>query len=152
MKASFSYEKRGEILKKSGLRHTRQRDGIIEALVGADGPESAQAMHDRLTKKGADIDLSTVYRTLEVLEASGVVRKIVIENDTSAYYEFTANEHHHYLICLECRKIRSIDYCPLVSYEILLSKETDFVIEGHSLNIYGYCPECLRKREGPQVE
>ena len=151
MNASMSYEERGEILRRSGLRHTKQRDSIIEVLDASVDPDSAKDIYTRLIDKGIPVDLSTVYRTLDALESAGTVRRIVTENDDFAYYEFTGRGHHHYLICLECRKIRSIDYCPLASYEISLSKETDFIIEGHSLNIYGHCPECSHKTEGEQA-
>lgn len=146
MKQELTFEKRGEILKRSGLRHTKQRDHIMEALTETGTPLCAQTIYDTLKENGMVMDLSTVYRTLDTLESSGVVRKIVLENDDSAHYEFAGNGHRHYLICLLCKKIKSIEYCPLVSYEMSLSKETDFVIEGHSLNIYGYCPECSDKR------
>lgn len=147
MRTASSFEKRGEILKLAGLRHTKQRDCVFEVLLESDSPLSAQEIFDLLMKTGTHVDLSTVYRTLDTLEVSGVVRRILIENDSSAYFEFTGSGHRHYLICLKCRKIRSIEHCPLVSYEISLSKETDFRIEGHSLNIYGYCPECSDMRE-----
>jgi len=53
--------------------------------------------------------------------------------------------HRHYLICLGCKKIMPIDHCPLGDYEKSLAKKTNYLISGHRLDIYGYCPECKLK-------
>lgn len=137
-----TYESRKEELNQKGLRHTKQRDFIFKMLVEKQYPISASDIYSKLAKKNIKMDLSTVYRILEALEDHGLARKIVVENESSAFYEYAGNGHKHYLICLGCKTIRSIEHCPLASYELSLSLETDFVIEGHSLIIYGYCPAC----------
>jgi Fur family ferric uptake transcriptional regulator len=45
---------------------------------------------------------------------------------------------------LGCKKILSIEHCPLKGYEEILKKETDYAISGHKLDIYGYCPDCQK--------
>lgn len=133
------------VYKTAGLRHTKQRHDLMNLLKASDVPLSAQDIFSRLVGGGSKLNLSTVYRTLDTLESCKIIRKIVIESENMALYEYNETGHKHYLICLGCKKIRSIEACPLESYETTLSKETDFVIEGHSLNIYGYCPECTGK-------
>ncbi|MHB1454038.1 MAG: Fur family transcriptional regulator [Saccharofermentanales bacterium] len=133
------------VYKTAGLRHTKQRHDLMNLLRTSGVPLSAQEIFSKLVGSGSRLNLSTVYRTLDTLESYRIIRKIVIESENMALYEYNETGHRHYLICLGCKKIRSIEECPLGSYEITLSKETDFVIEGHSLNIYGYCPECVHK-------
>ncbi|MHB8962706.1 MAG: Fur family transcriptional regulator [Saccharofermentanales bacterium] len=133
------------VYKTAGLRHTRQRHDLMNILKTSQVPLSAQDIFSMMVSGGSKLNLSTVYRTLDTLEHCRIIRKIVMESETMALYEYNETGHKHYLICLGCKKIRSIDYCPLGTYEITLSRETDFVIEGHSLNIYGYCPECAGK-------
>lgn len=138
----------GNVYRTAGLRHTRQRHAVMEVLRSESVPLSANDIYERLHSGDRRLNLSTVYRTLDTLETCKVLRKIVIGNENTAFYEPAGTGHHHYLICLGCKKIRSIDGCPLAAYEKDLSEETDFVIEGHSLNIYGRCPDCAQKNQG----
>ncbi|QNK42566.1 transcriptional repressor [Caproicibacter fermentans] len=60
-------------------------------------------------------------------------------------YEFKRLSHKHYLFCLGCNKVLAINRCPLGNYEESLAKETNYIISGHKLDIYGYCPKCREK-------
>ncbi len=135
----------GSIYKSAGLRHTRQRHDVMSILQSGEVPLSAGEIYSRLRSAGSRMNLSTVYRTLDTLENCRILRKIGIEPDNTAYYDIARPGHRHYLICLACRKIRSIASCPLKTYEAALSRETDYIIEGHSLSIYGLCPDCAKK-------
>jgi len=57
-------------------------------------------------------------------------------------YELNRQEHKHHLICSGCRKMFTVDECPLEDYEKSLSNKLDFDITGHKLEIFGYCKEC----------
>ncbi|MPM55173.1 Transcriptional regulator PerR [bioreactor metagenome] len=92
------------------------------------------------------VDLSTVYRTLDTLCDKSLVKKINIDSDSRALYEYNRMLHTHYLVCLGCKKITAIKGCPLEDYEKNLAIETDYTIAGHKLDIYGYCPKCRNAR------
>jgi Fur family ferric uptake transcriptional regulator len=51
------------------------------------------------------------------------------------------------LVCLDCKKTTAVEGCPLEGYEKKLADETDFQIEGHKLDIYGYCSQCRSKHK-----
>jgi Fur family transcriptional regulator, ferric uptake regulator len=144
MASGLNKKNRSE-LAKAGLRQTIQREQVFDNLKERSTPVTVGDIHKELFGKQIHMDLSTVYRVLEALEKHGLARRIVIENENSAYYEYTGCGHRHYLVCLGCKKIVSIEKCPVKAYEKDLSKKTDFIIEGHSLMLYGYCPECSRK-------
>ena len=91
--------------------------------------------------------LSTVYRILDVLTSNNMLQKLNITGGKSLY-EYNRMVHRHHLLCLGCKKILAIGSCPLGDFEKDLAKKTDFSIEGHKLDIYGYCPEC-RKNDSP---
>ena len=88
------------------------------------------------------IDISTVYRTLEALENIELVNKINIMDDDRMLFEFNNMYHSHYLLCVGCKKIITIQSWPLGSYEEELGNKTNFSILGHKLYLYGYCSEC----------
>ena len=130
------------LIQNSGLKNTKHRSEILELLVRNDQPVTAEQLYCELRGKDIPVNLSTVYRTLETLCEKELVTKMTIEGGSKALYEFNSTLHRHHLICLGCKKIRSIDCCPLGDYENALAKSTDFAIISHKLDIYGYCSVC----------
>lgn len=136
-----------DALKRSGLKNTKCRAAILEIMEQNGQPVTADRLFRQLIEKGLTVSLSTVYRTLEALAANNIVTKLNIMGEDKAFYEYSPMGHRHYLVCLGCKEIRAIDYCPLQAYEETLKTETDYEIFGHKLHFYGYCPEC-RKKDG----
>jgi len=135
-----------ENLKKSGLKNTKHRNAVLNILQKSNQPIAAEQVYLQLKQKEIAINLSTVYRTLETLAEKQLATKIIIAGDSRALFEYNQMVHKHYLICLGCKKIISIHHCPLESYEQSLADETGYLIEGHRLDVYGYCPECQKKQ------
>ncbi len=133
-------------LKRSGLKNTKHRTSILEILEQNNQPIAAEEVFIALQKKGLSTNLSTVYRTLESLNDKSLVNKLNISGDNRTLYELNHMVHRHYLVCLECKKILAIDDCPLENYEKTIEEKTNFKIEGHKLDIYGYCPECQKRK------
>ena len=61
-------------LKKKGLRLTNQRKAVLEILHETNGPVSADEIYQMISLKNPGFDLSTVYRTLELLKEIGLVQ------------------------------------------------------------------------------
>jgi Fur family ferric uptake transcriptional regulator len=70
---------------------------------------------------------------------------VKVLGDNRALFELNRMVHKHYLVCLECKKMKAIECCPIEDYEKSLAKQTDYLISGHRLDIYGYCPKCREK-------
>ena len=136
----------GENLRRSGLKNTRHRSEILDVLEECSLPLAAEQVYLKLKERGTDVNLSTVYRTLEALAGKGLARKIRITGEGRALYEYNRRLHRHYLVCLGCKKKLPIEHCPLGDFEKALERDTNFTISGHSLDIYGYCPECREKQ------
>lgn len=134
-----------ERLKSSGLKTTKSRKAILDVLIKSDQPMAAEQIFLELKEEHVDSNLSTVYRTLESLENKGLITKISIMDDARMLYEYNRFGHRHYLVCISCKKIVTIQNCPLGSYEKILEDETHFNIIGHKLYLYGYCSECQKK-------
>jgi Fur family ferric uptake transcriptional regulator len=67
--------------------------------------------------------------------------------ENKSVFELNRLEHNHHLICLKCKKIIDIGECPLSKFEKDIENETEFDIVGHNYEIYGYCPECKKKKQ-----
>ncbi|MCE5196321.1 MAG: transcriptional repressor [Negativicutes bacterium] len=134
-----------EELKKSGLKSTKQRAAILEILKKSERPITAEQVYIELKEKNIPANLSTIYRNFAYLCEKELVNKLAMTGENSTLYEINRLVHRHYLVCLGCKKVLAIEDCPLQRYEELLAEETNFVITGHKLDIYGYCAECQKK-------
>ncbi len=134
-----------ERLKNSGLKTTKSRTAILDILIRSDQPIAAEQIFLVLKEEHIDINLSTVYRTLESLENKDLVTKISILDDDRMLFEYNQLGHRHYLVCISCKKVITVQNCPLGSYEKTLEDETHFNIIGHKLYLYGNCEECQIK-------
>ncbi|MGI6716180.1 MAG: Fur family transcriptional regulator [Eubacteriales bacterium] len=136
-----------EELRKQGLKSTKHRLEILEVLRKGQKPYTAEQIFTELLDRNVNINFSTVYRTLDILCGKQLVTKLNIEGTGGAMFEYNTTDHRHHLICLGCRKITAIDYCPLGNYETSLEKKTNYIISGHKLDVYGYCPDCKKDGE-----
>ena len=130
-------------LRENGLKITKARTRILEILKESCHPLAAEEIFLGVKSEAEKMNLSTVYRTLETLEETGLITKLGLVDDKKLY-EYHGMGHRHYLVCLGCRQIITIENCPLHEYEKQLEKDTEFAITGHKLYLYGYCKECAR--------
>lgn len=142
MKENMEYKK---LLKESGLKNTKHRINILEILKCVDQPITAENIYQKLLNEKCSINLSTVYRTLETLFDKELILKHSVLNENRILFEYNNKVHKHYIVCKCCKRMFAIENCPLREYEKLLELETGFMIIGHKLSIYGYCPECQKK-------
>jgi Fur family ferric uptake transcriptional regulator len=136
-----------DLLKKENLRNTKHRNSILEIMNKSDQPLTAEAIFLELKKQGLSISFSTVYRALETLLNKALVVKSSVTDDNKALYEINCQEHRHHLLCVKCRKIFSVNGCPLKEYEKSLEKKYGFTISSHKLVMYGICDHCKATKE-----
>ena len=134
-------------LKQAGIKHTKQRWAILDIMQRSNQPVTVDQIYSALIQKKLNMSLSTVYRFLYLLSEKELVTKISIIQEDRHLYEINDGFHRHYLYCLGCEKIMAIKYCPLEDYEKSLADDTGYSIIGHKLSVYGYCPECKRKKK-----
>lgn len=131
------------ILTRQGCKNTKSRKAVVGILEKSKNPLSAEDIYLLIREDGVSINLSTVYRTLELMESKGLVNKTLM-NDGKARYEITGVGHKHHLLCTNCHKMVPLDFCPLESLEKHVESKTRFDITGHRLELYGLCPECKK--------
>ena len=135
-------EAREECLHRCGLKSTRTRKLVLDALYQHGGVLTAEDIYQELIGQGQGINFSTVYRILEMFTAKELTEKHYLPDSRKYGFSLRAMGHRHCLICLKCRRIVEIDHCPLAGFEAELAEKTQFDIVGHNLEWYGYCPEC----------
>lgn len=129
-----------EILKKNNLKVTRGRKAILEVLTEADKSLGVESILKECKGKGVSINLSTVYRALEMFEDKGIVDKFIV-NDGISSYKLKGKEHKHMLQCSICHKQVEVP-CPMKQVEEIVESETGFVLTEHNLIMKGVCEQC----------
>ena len=132
-----------DLLKEKNLKVTKNRKIILESLQKEENPISAEELFDKL-KRENEIDLSTIYRNLNILEEKGVLLKTT-NLDGINYYQINNSNHKHFLTCNNCHKKFVIEDCPVHELEEKIERETGFIINGHNFEFTGLCPDCQNK-------
>ena len=132
-------------LESEQARFTPARRMVIEALSGSPGPQSAADLAAAM--EGA-IPLSSLYRTLAVLEKTEVIERFPDQAGV-ARYELAEwlSGHHHHMTCVECGA--TSDVAVPVDLEATVAdivaevgKRFDFTVTGHRLDLQGVCDQC----------
>jgi len=130
-------------LRETGRRMTRTRQAVLGLLEKTRQPLSANEISDRLHQEKVSIDLVTVYRTLHVLKELGLVVQLDLHQEGLSRYELKeGRKHHHHIRCQMCGHIVDLLLCPLKKATKLIERQTQFIVDEHTLEFTGLCPEC----------
>lgn len=133
------------MLKDANLRMTRQRTVILEELRRVDTHPSADEIYAMVRQKLPRISLGTIYRNLEILSASGEIRRIE-SGGSLKRFDGRADDHYH-IRCVGCDRL--VDAFVDLEFDIearAKSAGTEFAIVGHQLEFLGVCPACRSHR------
>lgn len=128
-------------LQERGHRLTAARQLILAVLVQCGGHISADGLAERVREQAPNVGRMTVYRTLDLLSETGLIRP-VYQGTGAAHYVLLENGHHHHLICTNCAQVQEVADCGLEELETLLGRRFDFQIQGHLVEFYGLCAAC----------
>ncbi len=130
-------------LRETGRRLTRTRKAVLALLERTHEPLSASEIFSRLQQDQVVIDLVTVYRTVNVLKELGLVLQLDLFQEGQSRYELKeGRKHHHHIQCQICGKIVDLLLCPLKKLTKLIEAQTQFVVDDHTLEFTGFCPQC----------
>jgi Fur family transcriptional regulator, ferric uptake regulator len=132
-------------LRAKGYRVTPQRRLVLEAV-----SKLRHATPDEILlavqQVSPAVNLSTVYRTLEVLEDVGLVSHAHIDHGAPTYHAIDGHQHVH-LVCARCGKVESISADIISDLVDRMAKETGFVTDVSHLAVHGTCRDCLATDE-----
>ena len=131
-----------ELFTSQGLKNTKSRNLVYNILEQSDLPISAEQIYLKLKGNEASINLSTVYRILDVFVIRNIALRSVMAESNMSMFELNRREHKHHIVCVGCKKIFAVEGCPFEGFEKQLHDRMDFDVTGHKLEIYGYCKNC----------
>ena len=120
----------------AGLRMTEQRRTIAAVLEAADDHPDVEELFRRSTAADPNISLATVYRTVKLLEETGILEKHEF-GDGRARYETADREHHDHLIDLNSGEVIEFVDPEIEALQEKIAAKLGYQIMGHRLELYG---------------
>lgn len=128
-------------VRASGRRMTVQRRLVLEALQRAHHHTTAEEIASRIRTKHPQIDPSTVYRNLEVLEALGFVTHTHFEDRLTRWHLADAHRHGH-LVCRKCGSELEVPMSLLEPLARRIRSEHGFEADLAHSAVVGICRAC----------
>ena len=114
---------------------------ILDIIYSSQGHVSAEEVHQRVRQQYPFVDISTVYRTLNLLKKL----RLITETDLgggSVRYERLERGRHHHLVCRGCAASLPLEHSLLAPLEKRLKREYGFSADLDHFAIFGLCREC----------
>ncbi len=147
----------GRILREHGLKKTKQRVLVLEALSSrGDKHLTVEEIYEIVKAEFPEIGLATVYRTIQLLLELNLVESVQLGDGYVRYEIGKINERkahrHHHLICLKCGKVISFRDDLLDELEKRIKESVSFQVINHEVKLYGYCETCLEQKRRIEEE
>jgi Fur family ferric uptake transcriptional regulator len=136
-----TYSDMAASLREVGYRLTPQRMMILAAMHQSAGHITAEAIHERVKEQYPFVDISTVYRTLQLLKKL----RLITETDLGegvVEYELSERGRHHHLVCRQCGKTAALDDSFLRPLADRLQEVHGFEADLEHFAIFGICAAC----------
>ena len=134
---SVSESSLAELLHSRGLRLTAQRELILKAVLEL-GHATPEQVHTAVREVAAGVNITTIYRTLELLERLGLVTHTHLSHGSPTYH--AAGEHAHvHLVCRNCGAVDEVDPELFQPVSDRLAAERGFQVDIGHVALFGVC-------------
>lgn len=127
-------------LRASGYRVTPQRQLVLEAVSRLEHG-TPEEIHAEVKQTASGINVSTVYRTLELLEQLGLVTHSHIHHGAPNYHLAERGQHVH-LVCRQCERVTEVDPSAVRPLVVALQEHEGFQTDVAHLTVFGLCADC----------
>lgn len=130
-------------LEDAGYRAGAARQAVVDLLAEQDCCLTAKEISDRLSDRGSEVGIASVYRALEVLDELRLVQRLDAGEGVVRYEPARpGGEHHHHVVCDRCGRVTAFEDEDLERAIHSLSDRLDHAIDGHDVVLRGICPAC----------
>ena len=140
-----------EYLVTQGLKLTPERTALVREIFSTHYHFEADELLFKMKEKALKISRATIYRTLELLVKSGMVRRVHLGEDHYHYEHVRGDSHHDHLICTTCGSVIEFHDEPLEQRQREICERKRFTPTYHNLQILGICDACTRRGEKPDA-
>ena len=128
-------------LSERGYRLTPQRLMVVQAVEAADSHISAEEIYLQIRAIYPHMNISTVYRTLELLGELGLVTETDMGDGRVRYHSIGKGQHHH-LVCQRCGATIDVEESILSPLWAEIGERYDFEVDMKHLAFFGICSKC----------
>lgn len=125
-----------QVLREAGVRITRPRRVILGILTEAGDHPDAMEIFRRAVKIDSAISLSTVYRTMTLLEGLGAIHRHAFEGGPSRF-EPAGDDHHDHLIDMDTGDVIEFHSSKIEELQDEIARSLGYEIVHHRLELYG---------------
>jgi Fur family transcriptional regulator, ferric uptake regulator len=130
-----------KIIHDKGYRLTPQRMMVLDVLHRTDDHISAEEIFKEVKAAYPYANISTVYRTLELLKKLDLITEIDM-GDGCIRYHLLEKGHHHHLICNKCGKVVDLPESFLQELKVKLADKYNFEADIKHMAVFGICSDC----------
>jgi Fur family ferric uptake transcriptional regulator len=135
-------------LREHGFRLTPQREIILSVLHQVEGLATADEIHRRVQRISSSVDISTVYRTLDLLQELDLVSSVDAGDEQRRYELLGLHGPRLHLVCRACGKVIGADSAVAKAFAKSLQDQYRFSVELDNLSVPGLCAACAESTEG----
>ncbi|MCY6484537.1 Fur family transcriptional regulator [Clostridium aestuarii] len=131
--------------KENNIRKTKSRIIILNILQNSNKSVTAEYIFDKCKETGEKVDLSTVYRTLDLFQQKNILNKFDVGNGK---YNYILKDkcHKHIIKCELCNKEIEID-CPMMQVEEIIRNKTGFTFIEKEIKLKCVCKQCRENKK-----
>ncbi len=141
------YEIFEKFLDRKGLKMTRSRKTILDAVFETHDHFNADQLYEQIRLQDQTVSRATVYRTIPLLVETGLVKQSMRRNSKNYYEHIYGHPSHLHLICTRCGGIFEVKSGSLEKELRALCRKRDFRIGEFSISVKGYCRKCTERKE-----
>ena len=134
-----------ELLKNNSLKFTRQRELVLKTLYERNEHFTPEDLYILLKSSYPELNIgiATVYRTLNLLEESGLATSISF-GVAGKKFELANKPHHDHMICKSCGLIIEFQNEKIEQLQLEIAKNSHFKITSHLMQLRGLCEKCAK--------
>jgi Fur family ferric uptake transcriptional regulator len=138
-----------DVLRARGLRLTAQRQLVLEAVYTL-GHATPDQVHADVATRAAGVNITTVYRTLELLEELGLITHAHLSHGAPTYHPAGEDQHVH-LVCRICGTVDEMPTTELTTVVRQLERDRGFLLDVGHVALFGVCSRCAAAEAAPKA-
>jgi Fur family ferric uptake transcriptional regulator len=131
-------------LQENGLKHSRQREVILEHFLDTSGHMTVDDLYRVIHRKHPGIGRTTIYRALKLFVDAQLASSIELKDGLTRFEHKYRHAHHDHMICTECGTILEFVSPEIERLQDEISEAYGFSIDSHRHQIFGLCQKCTR--------
>lgn len=131
-----------QALRERGMRLTPQREMVLAVMHDLTGHATVEDIYRRVQERSAAVDISTVYRTLELLQTLDLLVTLDVPDGQRRYALVSTHGEHVHLVCQGCGRQMHADLAPFEALAEQVAARYGFALATTHLSLPGLCAAC----------